>query len=924
MGLLGVIWWGVTLGMVSWQQGVRYQIQVRLNVDSTLIEATETLVYTNHSPDTLPFVWFHLYPNAYQKTSIYAREAAQEGNFRLLRAREQDLGWIEVTQLTQDGVPCSTKVVDTEMKVYLPQPLLPGSTTTFTMHFTVKLSKIFSRMGHDRGQFVVTQWYPKVAVYDSHRPVAPPLGLPESEYRGRSGWWHPDGYHATGEFYGEYGTYDVWITVPEPFQVGATGQQVGEDHVGRWKTLYFHAEQVHDFAWIADSTFVVRDTVFQNTSIQFFIRRDVAHVPLWDSLRHEVPRILQKFSEWFFPYPYSTLKIVNGTVGISSGMEYPTLVLISLDPKIAGLASKVPSFYEAVVVHEIAHQWFYGILGNNEMDEAWLDEGFATFAEQRYMHWRQQQKTWFSDPITEFFQGNPVEAIEEIGLYWQLNSSWDEPILGRKAYEATSYWTNIYTKGAKVLWMLWEILGPEPFDSLMRGYFETYAFHHVTTEDFLRWVEAHVDFPARQILSPWLYETPKPDLRVAKVEKALQDGQEMATLAVQTGVSFPLPVSLNLQGGRGETLDTVVLMDPSANRITVPFTPTHIELDPHNVVPETDEWNNALPRKILWSSAFHLKPFQVDAFWLFWTPWVTWDSPTGWVPGVALFGTQALLRHTLLLSLGYSLKTHRPMVSFSLQEPMFQTLARWGVEINLLPGGSEARVHFQRNFLSRMLTPSRQSLSVEWFHEAIQDLRFYNTEIFERGIHQRLSFLYRWSKSQPFWTLHLRGKGSMGFGRWRYRKVTGFIKGSVGFPWSVSAWIFGGAIFGEAPKQEQFLLQGATREPPLYGLLIPSTGSFSPSGTHLSIGPGLWGSAGELQRGSAKFVAGIALRIRWVEVYGQIGNVWTILPKSPWNQLRSEAGITLGGSWGKVVFPLWTTEKQWRFQFVFWVPKNLL
>ena len=910
------------IGLLGWQQDVRYEIKVSLDVDSSLIRGTETLIYKNNSPDTLSYVWFHLYPNAYRKGSIYARETANNGNFALVRADESDLGWIETSNLTSNGTPCMTKVIDTEMKVLLRDPILPGESNVFKMDFRVKIPAFFSRMGHRDEHFVISQWYPKIVVYDNNPPVSPPLGMSETEYRGKSGWWHPDGYHATGEFYGEYGTYDVWITLPERFVVGATGEIVGEDHYGSLKTLHYHAEKVHDFVWVADPNFVVWDTTYEQTHIRILVVNNPTHKKLWRIIPSEVPKILQKFSEWFYPYPYSTLTVVDGKVGVSSGMEYPTVVLVSVTPFLSGLGKITTNFFVDIVAHEIAHQWFYGILGNNEMEEAWLDEGFATFAEMRYMRWRVKQDNKLTDEFVKLLGNVPLETIEDVTLYWLVNSPWDEPLIGKKAYQMPSYWINVYAKGAKLLWLIYETVGAERFDSLMHRFFQKYAFHHITTDDFLGWVKTQTDIPV-QAFTQWLKDNPEADLKIKKYKVIHITNGTKVNLEIERNGLLHTPVRVAFVLNSGDTL--IKTISPGINTLTSIFSdvPTRVILDPGNTIPESDEWNNALPREIEIGSVFRVPPFHLNSLWAIWTPILTWDTPTGWVPGIGIFGTQAFLRHTFSASLGYSVKTKKPLASITISEPLTHNLSRFSISGNLIPGGGDIQFQIKRMFMSRMTSPRRQILTLAFLHEDIRNLGYYNRQIYESGLHGCLSGNYSFTIHRAFWDAEFTTEVKTGIVGFRYTK--GWLCGNLtlGYPFRFSIWAYAGEINGTPPQQEEFYLQGEVREPPGYSIFIPGTGRFSPVGQNMAIGYGMAGYAGSGLRGLSKFVAGIGIKYKWVELYWQTGGVWEGLKEASLKNLLYEAGLTVGERFGKIILPFWTKKKGFGFRFVIWVPSSI-
>ena len=271
-------------------QDVDFDIEVTLNDTDRTLTAFEKITYTNNSSDTLDFIWFHLWPNAYKSdSSAMAKQFIRLGSTRFLYTKEKDRGYIDSLDFSVDGVSAEwdyhSEWIDVA-KVFLPKPLFPGKTITIETPFFVKLPKVVSRLGHTGKHFEITQWYPKPAVYDKNG-------------------WHPMPYLNMGEFYSEFGTFDVKITLPENYRIMATGDMVSAGKELAWldslavigdslkdltkkelrkyakknkpkkkkkkkidkkkdslrvvpnKTVHFRQKNVHDFAWFADPNWIV-------------------------------------------------------------------------------------------------------------------------------------------------------------------------------------------------------------------------------------------------------------------------------------------------------------------------------------------------------------------------------------------------------------------------------------------------------------------------------------------------------------------------------------------------------------------------------------------------------------------------------------------------------------------------------------------
>ena len=360
-----------------WQQRVDYDISCVLDTENRALSGEQTILYRNNSPDTLRRFYLHLYPNAYRdKDSELYRDFHPGNRFFLLGLPRENRGWIEIDTLAVGGAPIEYSIDGTILESTFPAPLPPGGEAEIRIEFSLKIRRRIGRAGYLGRHYDMAQWYPKMAVYDKHG-------------------WHPDQFRS-GEFYGEFGTYRVSITLPEEYVVVATGVPVegdpgwsrrppggsgegpprahgseGAATAGRAaqeaapgppRTVTFRAENVHDFAWSANPDFVVEEATSGDTRVLSVYR---SWNTAWaDSVLARTLRTLAWLGEQVGPYRWPQLAIVDSPT--HGGMEYPMLVMNG-------------SPDEALIVHEVAHQWFYGMLANNERAEAWLDEGPAQY-----------------------------------------------------------------------------------------------------------------------------------------------------------------------------------------------------------------------------------------------------------------------------------------------------------------------------------------------------------------------------------------------------------------------------------------------------------------------------------------------------------------------------------------------------------------
>lgn len=446
---------------------VEYHIAVQLDAEQKSLTGAQALTWKNPGTQPVSELYFHLYPNAFQsKKSTFLRESG--GKLRQDEMKNDSYGAMTVESIvTEDGTDLTSsmqfvqpddgnKQDQTLMKIRLPQPVNPGGETTVKFRFSVKLPYVFARMGY-AGDFVMAgQWFPKIAVYE------------KKGMRGRAEeGWNLHQYHGNSEFYADFGMYNVRIQVPTNYTVAATGfptKPAADD--GTKKTYQFYAEDVHDFAWAASPNFIYVEEPFSTPhvpGVKIKLYLDPAHESLKDRYLYAAKRALAKYSEWFGTYPYSTLSIVVPPPGGNGagGMEYPTLV--------TGweASDRTDGFeLERVIVHEIGHQYWYGMVASNEFEEAWLDEGFTSYAEDLLMASEFGQKT--NLPLESSYITSP-EPLRQ--------ASWQYGGHGR-------YADNVYTRAKLVLTGIEKQIGQKQMLRVLKTYFERWKFKHPTTSDF--------------------------------------------------------------------------------------------------------------------------------------------------------------------------------------------------------------------------------------------------------------------------------------------------------------------------------------------------------------------------------------------------------------------------------------------------------
>lgn len=502
-----------------------YTLQVALDPDSKRLRGSETLRYTNGSPDSIPDLCFHLYLNAFRnEKSTFMRES--QGQLRRDEMPDGGWGWIDVHRVTVDGAdrtgelrytqPDGTDPEDrTVARLPLASPLAPGETVEVAFEFEAQLPKVFARTGYRGDYLLVAQWFPKIGVWESvgRRHVTTP-------------GWNCHQFHATSEFYADFGRYQVQITMPSDFVVGATGVETGRTQKGQTTTYRFEQDRVVDFAWTASPRFIREERVFRmrdwvsdeelrSIAEIHGISPEEARLPdttmillLQPEHRTQADRhfdalanAIKHFGLWYGPYPYPTITLVDPAwkADGSGGMEYPTFITAGTqwfapsDNRGGVLGQSGP---EGVTIHEFGHQYWQSMVATNEFEEPWLDEGVNSYSTARVMdaaYGRSEQYFRLNQlplPLYRWLGLAPLDQRQYPRVGPILDRGQDR--IWRRAWEfrsILSYFVNSYPKSASVLWQLETELGEDVMARVMRSYFQRWQFRHPDTRDFIEVAE---------------------------------------------------------------------------------------------------------------------------------------------------------------------------------------------------------------------------------------------------------------------------------------------------------------------------------------------------------------------------------------------------------------------------------------------------
>jgi len=476
-----------------WQQQVNYTIDVSLNDKEHTLTGFEKIEYSNNSPDTLRFIWFHLWPNAYKNDkTAYTDQALENGSTKFYFSGKEDKGYINRLEFKVNNVTATIEDHPNHIdiiKLVLPSPLLPGEKTIITTPFHVKLPFNFSRGGHDGQSYQITQWFPKPAVYDKNG-------------------WHPMTYLDQGEFYSEFGQFDVSITLPENYVVAATGElqnvqekewlktrnnynwepvtekeknaygqtkttlQLFPQSATKTKTLQYRQNNVHDFAWFADKRYIVNYDSCQLSSgkiVDVFTFYTPKHKKMWSLTVANAKDAIRHYSNLVGEYPYSIVSVVQGPDNLGGGMEYPTITSIS--------PTNDEKALDVVIAHEIGHNWFSGILGSNERKHPWMDEGINSYYDASYKKAKYGEQS----------------KLEQLIFETKVVTKTDQPIeLPAENYSFINYALTAYYKSAEWLRYLESQFGTSAFNKAMQDYYNRWKFKHPQPEDFKRSIEESV------------------------------------------------------------------------------------------------------------------------------------------------------------------------------------------------------------------------------------------------------------------------------------------------------------------------------------------------------------------------------------------------------------------------------------------------
>ena len=511
----------LTYSQNYWQQSVNYKMEVDIDVKTFKYSGRQDLLYTNNSPDSLKKVFYHLYFNAFQPGSEMSVrvKTGKDKNTRfdidIDSLRPDEIGYLKVFNLKQDGVTLKNELSETILEVLLSDPLGPGESTRLTLDFVGQVPKLVRRAGRNSAEGValsMAQWYPKIAEYD---------------YEG----WNAEPYLGR-EFHGVWGDFDVTLTIDKKYIVAGSGYLQNPENVGhgysdnkgkakkgklKW---HFVAPKVHDFTWSADPDYI-HDTFKgpNDVMLHFFYKDNAQYNENWKNLQPKTAELMRFYNQTIGEYPYKQYTVAQGGDG---GMEYAMLTLITGNRNFDSLVG--------VTAHELAHSWFQHVLATNEMKYEWMDEGFTTYI-----------STLAEDEVLNKNNFFPLERSYNNYLYLALSGKEEPQQTNANRYEYNlAYELSAYSKGAVFLGQLGYVIGADKLAKTLKEYYRLHKFQHPLPNDFRRIAERVSGIQLKWYLTDWTQTIKTIDYGIKSVE-----GDETKTIIkIERIGSMPMPLEI--------------------------------------------------------------------------------------------------------------------------------------------------------------------------------------------------------------------------------------------------------------------------------------------------------------------------------------------------------------------------------------------
>jgi len=686
-----------------WQQEVNYQLEVTLQEDLRTFTGHIEIEYINNSPDTLDLLYLKAFPNAVQKGSYADNKLRIQNNYRFAELKPENYGSLELYRPDMRVYPepgFDTYDYDnTVITVYPDRPLAPGDTTYLIFDFKTVLPRpAQARMGYERGVTKAVYWYPQVCVYD-HK-----LGWVNSQYV----FW--------GECYGDFGSFEVFITAPEDQVVAATGVLINETEMlpdtlrkmldiknflnprEEWprfdfdstktKIWHYYAENVNDFVFTTSNNFCIYTGSVNGVEVVAYPLRDKA--ASWVDAVRLGREAIETYSDLFYPYQWPVIRICDAF----SGMEYPMLT------NCGGGGPR--QRWSMLLYHEIGHQWFMGQVGFNQVDRPFLDEGFTTHAEHNVME-KYYGREGNMDDFSSWYEKMFAPATEDRNvrgfrpLLLLMKEGYDKPMLFSfdQAEEYWPYRVSAYYKSAAMQYSFRSILGDSAYYAAINDFCEEWFFKHPYEDEYRQSMEQEIGLQLDEYLDQWFYSRKRLDYAYAGKKTRETEKHFYHTIKLKRVGDFISPIDIAViyeQGdsafytvapeGMGYAKPGYALLEPwpqfrifndkyeftvkSQRRIKA------VVIDPYNLLMDIEKRNNR--SGLLWPTEIRLDNMKydrtpLDKYALRWRPDLWYDEPNGVQVGIHLHGSYLETENRFKLDFRMGSESVRPFVDFTCATP---------------------------------------------------------------------------------------------------------------------------------------------------------------------------------------------------------------------------------------------------------------
>ena len=584
-------------GPTYFQQQADYDMEVELLPQDHLVRGVVKLTYHNRSPQTLDSLALHLWANAYaSRDSPFGQQKRRLGSVRFAFAPDDQLGGYRDFKFTGNSITALRYETPEIAWVKLAQPLQSGDSTTLSYTFTLRIPSSFSRLGRVAQSYQLTQWYPKVALYDHDG-------------------WHTMPYLDFGEYFNDFGNYDVRITVPANGLVAATGDLMNADAVQLRRqrieltqtdtasidslqfdatasrhTFHYRAENVTDFAWFVNPKFRVTEdsAITPRGRIPTFAYYTAKRADLWRSGASLLARAVSFGDSLVGAYPHNQMTAVSAPLGVGGGMEYPGITVIGA----------VSSLYELdrVLAHEAYHNWFQGHVASNERTQAWMDEGMTSWLEQRYtQHYYDDVDLASELGLPKFLSaGSPYNEDNILTAFLGPAKRNPPPAIHSDSVSGIQYGYAAYSAPARLFSMLEASLPTGDFERRVGAYYSNWGGRHPQPKDLLEALGQGQVAWLRALTT----QAALPNYALADVVAA--EDSVRVTVANKSKIASPFPIAFEREDGTyspdvwlsgfGDT--TGLTESRKTFTLALPQDARRIAIDPHAKTPEVKRGDN--------------------------------------------------------------------------------------------------------------------------------------------------------------------------------------------------------------------------------------------------------------------------------------------------------------------------------------------